>query len=73
MLHFRRIRAGLGLIGQRLTGDLSSSSWRGRTGSTFDCVIPLHRVRQMPKEDFKKALAKELTSKRIRQKELGFF
>jgi hypothetical protein len=54
-------------------GDLCSSSWRGRTGSTFDCVIPLHRVRQMPKEDFKKALEKELTSKRIRQKELGFF
>ena len=34
-----------------------------RDGQHFDCATWLHKARQMPKEDFKKAVEKELTGK----------
>jgi hypothetical protein len=34
-----------------------------RGGQNFDCATCLHRARQMPKEDFKKEVEKELTGR----------
>ena len=48
--------------------------WDGRRGieavklarrdwQSFDCATRLHRARQMPEEDFKKTVEKELTGR----------
>jgi len=39
----------------------------------FDCATWLHRARQMPKEDFKKAVEKELTGRETEPWEIVYF
>jgi len=44
-----------------------------RDRQNFDCATWLHRARQMPKEDFKKAVEKELTGKETEPWEIVYF
>jgi hypothetical protein len=44
-----------------------------RDRQNFDCATWLHRARQMPKEDFKKAVEKELTGKETEPWEIIYF
>jgi len=39
----------------------------------FDCATWLHKARQMPKEDFKKAVEKELTGRETEPSEIVYF
>jgi hypothetical protein len=45
----------------------------GRDRQHFDCATWLHRARQMPKEDFKKTVEKELTGKETGPWEIVYF
>ena len=44
-----------------------------RDRQNFDCATWLHKARQMPKEDFKKAVEKELTGRETEAWELIYF
>ena len=44
-----------------------------RDRQNFDCATWLHRARQMPKKDFKKAVEKELTGKETEPWEIVYF
>ncbi len=44
-----------------------------RDGQQFDCATWLHKAREMPKEDFKKAVEKELTGKETEPWEIVYF
>src|ERR1035438_2810241 len=44
-----------------------------RNGQHFDCATWLHKARQMPKEDFKKNVEKELTGKETEPWEIVYF
>jgi hypothetical protein len=44
-----------------------------RDGQHFDCATWLHKARQMPKEDFKKAVEKELTGRETEPWEIIYF
>ncbi|MGO9124521.1 MAG: hypothetical protein ACLP6G_06485 [Terriglobales bacterium] len=44
-----------------------------RDGQRFDCATWLHRARQMPKEQFKRAVEKELTGKESEASEIVYF
>src|SRR5947209_16140723 len=44
-----------------------------RDRQSFDCATWLHRARQMPKEDFKREVEKELTGKDEEPSELVYF
>jgi len=44
-----------------------------RDRQSFDCATWLHKARQMPKEDFKKAVEKELTGRETEPWELIYF
>src|SRR6266702_6745042 len=44
-----------------------------RDGQHFDCATWLHKARQMPKEDFKKEVEKELTGKETEPWEIIYF
>jgi len=44
-----------------------------RDRQNFDCATWLHKARQMPKEDFKKAIAKELTGRETEPWEIVYF
>ena len=44
-----------------------------RDGQNFDCATWLHKAREMPKEDFKKAVEKELTGKETEPWEIVYF
>jgi len=44
-----------------------------RDGQHFDCATWLHKAREMPKEDFRRAVEKELTGKEEEPSELIYF
>jgi hypothetical protein len=44
-----------------------------RDGKAFDCATWLHKARQMPKEEFKQAVEKELTGKETEPWEIVYF
>jgi hypothetical protein len=44
-----------------------------RDGQRFDCATWLHKARQMPKEDFRREVEKELTGKETEPSELIYF
>jgi hypothetical protein len=44
-----------------------------RDGQHFDCATWLHRAREMPKEDFRRAVEKELTGNEEEPSELIYF
>ena len=44
-----------------------------RDGQRFDCATWLHKARQMPKEDFRREVEKELTGKDAEPSELIYF
>jgi hypothetical protein len=44
-----------------------------RDRQNFDCATWLHKARQMPKEDFKKAVEKELTGRETEPWEIVYF
>ncbi len=44
-----------------------------RDGQHFDCATWLHKARQMPKEDFRREVEKELTGKETEPSELIYF
>jgi hypothetical protein len=44
-----------------------------RDGQHFDCATWLHKARQMPKEDFKKEVEKELTGRETEPWEIIYF
>ena len=44
-----------------------------RDGQDFDCATWLHKARQMPKEDFKKEVEKELTGRETEPWEIIYF
>jgi hypothetical protein len=44
-----------------------------RDGQRFDCATWLHKARQMPKEDFKKEVEKELTGRETEPWEIIYF
>ena len=44
-----------------------------RDGQRFDCATWLHRAREMPKEDFRREVEKELTGKETEPSELIYF
>jgi hypothetical protein len=44
-----------------------------RDRQNFDCATWLHKARQMPKEDFKKEVEKELTGKETEPWEIIYF
>ena len=44
-----------------------------RDGQHFDCATWLHKAREMPKEDFKREVERELTGKEEEPSELIFF
>ncbi len=44
-----------------------------RDGQQFDCATWLHRARQMPKEQFQRAVEKELTGKESEPSEIIYF
>jgi hypothetical protein len=44
-----------------------------RDGQHFDCATWLHRAREMPKEDFRREVEKELTGKETEPSELIYF
>ena len=44
-----------------------------RDRQSFDCATWLHKARQMPKEDFKKAVEKELTGRETEPWEIVYF
>ena len=44
-----------------------------RDGQDFDCATWLHKARAMPKEDFRRAVEKELTGKETEPSELIYF
>jgi len=44
-----------------------------RDGQHFDCATWLHKAREMPKEDFRREVEKELTGKETEPSELIYF
>ena len=44
-----------------------------RDGQHFDCATWLHKAREMPKEDFKREVEKELTGKETESWEIVYF
>jgi hypothetical protein len=44
-----------------------------RVGQHFDCATWLHKARALPKEDFRRAVEKELTGKETEPSELIYF
>jgi len=44
-----------------------------RDGQDFDCATWLHKARALPKEDFRRAVEKELTGKETEPSELIYF
>jgi len=44
-----------------------------RDGQRFDCATWLHKAREMPKEDFRREVEKELTGKETEPSELVYF
>jgi hypothetical protein len=46
---------------------------RRRDGQEFDCATWLHKARQMPKEQFKREVEKELTGREIEPAEIIYF
>ena len=44
-----------------------------RDRQNFDCATWLHTARQMPKEDFKKEVEKELTGRETEPREMIYF
>jgi hypothetical protein len=44
-----------------------------RDGQDFDCATWLHKAREMPKEDFRREVEKELTGKEEEPSELIYF
>jgi len=44
-----------------------------RDGQRFDCATWLHKAREMPKEDFRREVEKELTGKETEPSELIYF
>ena len=44
-----------------------------RERQQFDCATWLHKAREMPKEDFRRAVGKELTGKETEPSELIYF
>ena len=44
-----------------------------RDGQDFDCATWLHKAREMPKEDFRRQVEKELTGKEEEPSELIYF
>jgi hypothetical protein len=44
-----------------------------RDGQHFDCATWLHKARALPKEDFRRAVEKELTGKETEPSELIYF
>ena len=44
-----------------------------RDGQAFDCATGLHKAREMPKEDFRKAVEKELTGRETEPWEIVYF
>jgi hypothetical protein len=44
-----------------------------RDGQHFDCATSLHKAREMPKEDFRREVEKELTGKEEEPSELIYF
>ena len=46
---------------------------RGGIGRAFDCATWLHKAREMPKEQFKQEVEKELTGKETEPSEIVYF
>ena len=47
--------------------------WRRRDGQDFDCATWLHKAREMPKEEFKQEVERELTGKDTEPWEMIYF
>jgi hypothetical protein len=52
---------------------LQSGIEPGRDGQEFDCATWLHEAREMPTEQFKQAVEKELTGKETEPWEIIYF
>ena len=48
-------------------------NWRGKDRQDFDCATWLHKAREMPKEQFKQEVEKELTGKETEPSEIVHF
>jgi len=48
-------------------------NWRGKDRQDFDCATWLHKAREMPKEQFKQEVEKELTGKETEPWEIVYF
>jgi hypothetical protein len=46
---------------------------RRRDGQEFDCATWLHKARELPKEEFRRAVEKELTGKETEPSEIVYF
>ena len=62
-----------GLKGVGWTKGLELAKVARRDGQDFDCATWLHRAREMPKEDFRRAVEKELTGREEEPSELIYF
>src|SRR5260370_2799309 len=64
-------RRGLKEVGW--TRGLELAKLARRDGQHFDCATWLHKAREMPKEDFRREVEKELTGKETEPSELIYF
>ena len=55
------------------TKGLEEAKLARRDGQHFDCATWLHKAREMPKEDFRREVEKELTGKETEPSELIYF
>ena len=64
-------RKELKKVGRAKRLELAKMARRDR--EHFDCATWLHKARQLPKEDFKKAVEKELTGRETEPWEIVYF
>ena len=62
-----------GTFSQRRRKGWSWRRWRVRDGQRFGCATRLHKAREMPKEQFRRAVEKELTGRETEPHEIIYF